>query len=102
MLSARSESASAVEASAAQRFGWAEAAARPQVVAVEALVRAQQLVGGRALQLLPLFRADVDAVRAWAAEGREIARAARWVDALPFKIDAQDGGLSLTLRLRGS
>src|SRR5512140_3307559 len=101
MLSARTEAVSSVDVSAAQRFGWIDAATRPLVlIAPEPMIRAQQRVAARAMQVFPLLRAEVDAVRALSTEGRELARAAQWIDALPFKVDAQDGGLTVTLRLR--
>jgi len=34
-------------------------------------------------------------------QAREVALAARWIDALPFKVDARDGGVLFALRVRG-
>ena len=100
--SARTEGASAVEVSAALRFGWVYATVHPDVVAPAPLPQAAYSAPhGRALPLWPAFRAESALAPPGMKQAREVALAAQWIDALPLKVDARDGGLLVALRVRG-
>jgi hypothetical protein len=89
----RTESLSAVDVSAAQRFGWVYKVLRREVVAASPLLHVPSFT--RTLHAAPWLLAP------GAYDGHEIARAARWIDALPVKVDALDGGFVFALRMRG-
>ena len=97
-LSARTEAASAVEVSAAQRFGWVYATMRPDVARAPLPQAPYWTPPGRALPRWPSFQV---LAQPGAMEAREMALAAQWIDALPLKVDARDGGLLVALRVRG-
>jgi len=91
---------SAVDVSEAQRFGWVHAAARLDVVSPSQLERAAYFAPqGGVTALSPAFSAE--SALAELKGAREVALAARWIDALPLKVDARNGGLLFAFRLRG-
>ena len=98
--SSSASSVSAVDVSEAQRFGWVHAAARLDVVSPSQLERAAYFAPqGGVTALSPAFSAE--SALAELKGAREVALAARWIDALPLKVDARNGGLLFAFRLRG-
>jgi hypothetical protein len=77
------ESVSAVDIAAARRLGRVDVAS-----------------GGATVLSLAFGEENPFAERP-VKEARQIALAARWIDALPFKVDARDGGVLFALRVRG-
>ena len=100
MMMARSESVSAVETSAMQRLQSGEAATRPQVANADALARSRSGAEGGSERGARIIGDGFG--RPWLApaDPLNIVRAAQWVDSLTLKVDVQDGGVTLTLRLR--
>jgi len=88
---------SAVDRSAAQRFGWIDAV-RPQVVTGEPVRGALPLYADGFVLTLPVFRGG-EAARTFPGGAQVMVRAARWFAALPVKLDVHDGGMSLAVRL---
>jgi hypothetical protein len=83
MASLSTESVSAVDIAAVHRLGRVDVAA-----------------GGATGLSLAFGEENPFAERA-VKEAHQIALAARWIDALPFKVDARDGGVLFALRVRG-
>lgn len=84
-----------------QRLRSAEASTRPQVASADALARSRSGAEGRSEVGTRVVDGGVGRLWPTPADPLNIVRAAQWVDSLPLKVDVQDGGITLTLRLRG-